>query len=251
MADQLPIRSSNPVLSADTFRGARLRAGEDAMTVSGAVNKSLLSFAILMVAGAYTWNLGIGNPQSQMLMMIGFLGGFAAAIATSFRPTWAPITTPVYAALEGLALGGLSLVFETRFPGIVSQAIFLTFGTLGAMLLAYRAGLLRATPALTRIIMTATMGIALVYLIGFVLSFFGSSIPLIHGSGPIGIVFSLIVVGVAALNLVLDFDMIERGADSGAPQYMEWYGAFALLVTLVWVYFEILRLLQKLQEERR
>lgn len=251
MADALPIRSTNPVLSSDTFRGARVRTGEEVMTIQGTVNKSLLAFAILLAAAGYAWNLGPTNPSLSMLMMVGVLGGLGAAIATSVRPTWAPISVPIYAALEGLALGGISVVIEQRFPGIVSQAVFLTFGTLGAMLLGYRSGLLRATPAVQRVIMTATMGIALVYLINLVMSFFGSSLPLIHSSGPIGIGFSLIVVGVAAFNLVLDFDLIERGAERGAPQYMEWYGAFALLVTLVWLYLEILRLLQKLQEQRR
>jgi len=172
------------------------------------------------------------------------------AIATVFKKTWAPVTTPAYAVLEGLALGGISLGFEARYPGLVSQAVFLTFGTLGALLMAYRSGLVKATENFKLGIFAATGGIALVYLVSMVLGIFGKSIPMIHSSGTVGIVFSLVVVGVAALNLVLDFDFIEQGAAQGAPKYMEWYGAFGLLVTLVWLYLELLRLLSKLQDRR-
>jgi uncharacterized YccA/Bax inhibitor family protein len=182
--------------------------------------------------------------------MVGVIGGLIAAMVTIFKKEWAATTTPIYAGLEGLALGGISAVFEARFPGLVSQAVFLTFGTLGALLLAYRSGLIRATENFKLGVFAATGGIAVIYLINFVMSFFGSSIPMIHSSGTVGIVFSVIVVGVAALNLVLDFDFIEQGAKRGAPKYMEWYGAFGLLVTLVWLYLEILRLLAKLQERR-
>ena len=178
------------------------------------------------------------------------IGGFIVAIATSFKKTWAPITTPVYAALEGVALGGISVIFESQYPGIVSQAVFLTFGTLAALLLAYRSGLVRATENFKLGIFAATGGIALLYLASFVLGFFGMSVPLIHSSGTWGILFSLFVVVIAALNLVLDFDFIETGVERGAPKYMEWYGAFGLLVTLVWLYLEILRLLAKLQSRR-
>ena len=250
MATPLAIRSGNPALSDATFQRSAVRIGEPTMTIQGTVQKTFLALAILVVAAAYTWNLGLGNPRAGGMMMLGVLGGLAAAIATTFRPTWAPITTPIYAALEGFALGGISLTFEARYPGLVAQAVFLTFGTLGALLLAYRSGVIRATENLKLGIFAATGGIALLYLVGFVLSFFGIGIPLIHSSGPIGIAFSLVVVGVAALNLVLDFDFIEHGAARGAPQHMEWYGAFGLLVTLVWLYLEMLRLLSKLQERR-
>ena len=248
MSQPMPMRSGNPVLSDDTFRGTRAAYGEEAMTLQGTVNKTALALAVLMAAAAYTWNLGRTDPRVAVLLMVGVFGGFVMALATSFRPPWAPITTPIYAAFEGLALGGISVTFETRYPGVVSQAVFLTFGTLGALLLAYRSGLIKATENFKLGVFAATGGIMLVYLIGFVMSLFGASIPLIHGSGTLGIVFSLIVVGVAALNLVLDFDFIERGAASRSPKYMEWYGAFALLVTLVWLYLEMLRLLSKLQE---
>jgi uncharacterized YccA/Bax inhibitor family protein len=185
-----------------------------------------------------------------MLTMVGVLGGFGAAIATAFRPTWAPITTPIYAALEGLALGAISLVFETRYPGIAGQAVFLTFGTLGALLVAYRSGVVRATEKFKLGVLAATGGIALLYFVDIVMGFFGTSIPMIHGATPLGIGFSVVVVVIAALNLVLDFDLIESGAARGAPKYFEWYGAFALLVTLVWLYLELIRLLSKLNERR-
>ena len=160
------------------------------------------------------------------------------------------MTAPIYAALEGLALGGISAVFESRYPGIVSQAVFLTFGTLAALLIAYRSGWIKATENFKLGVVAATGGIFFVYLISFVLSFFGVSIPLIHGSGVFGILFSLFVVVIAALNLVLDFDFIEQGAEQGAPKYMEWFAAFGLMVTLIWLYLEVLRLLSKLQQRR-
>lgn len=250
MNGHLSLRSGNPALTAGTFDAPRPITGDDAMTVNGVVNKTAISLVILFATASYTWSLGPQSPQVTTWMMVGFLGGFVLAIATVFKKTWAPVTTPAYAALEGLALGGISVIFESRYPGIASQAIFLTFGTLGALLLAYRSGWIRATENFKLGIFAATGGIALVYLVGFVLSFFGSGIPLIHGSGTVGILFSLFVVTIAALNLVLDFDFIEEGAERGAPKYLEWYAAFGLLVTLVWLYLEILRLLAKLQERR-
>jgi uncharacterized YccA/Bax inhibitor family protein len=252
MASALAIRSSNPALGADTFRAstfANRASGSDVMTIGGTVNKTGIALVVLMATAAWTWNLGrSGNPAVGGLTMVGVIGGFIAAIVTTFKKTWAPATTPVYAAFEGLALGGISVAFETRYPGLVGQAVFLTFGTLGALLLAYRSGLVKATENFKLGVFAATGGIALVYFVGFIMSFFGSGIPLIHGGGMVGIGFSLFVVGIAALNLVLDFDFIEQGAAAGAPKYMEWYGAFGLLVTLVWLYLEILRLLSKLQQ---
>jgi uncharacterized YccA/Bax inhibitor family protein len=250
MANPIAMRSGNPALTADTFRGSRAGVGEDAMTIQGTVNKTALALVILMAAASYTWNLGVDDPRIPAFTMVGVIGGLIVALVTVFKKEWAATTTPIYAGLEGLALGGISAVFESRYPGIVSQAVFLTFGTLGGLLLAYRSGFIKATENFKLGVFAATGGIALVYLIGFVMSLFGSGIPMIHSSGTVGIVFSVIVVGVAALNLVLDFDFIEHGAEHGAPKYMEWYGAFGLLVTLVWLYLEILRLLSKLQERR-
>lgn len=250
MANHLAMRSGNPALTADTFRGTRAGFGADTMTIQGTVNKTALALVILMATASYTWNLGVADPRVPAFTMVGLIGGLVLAMVTIFKKEWAATTTPMYAALEGLALGGISATFEARYPGLVSQAVFLTFGTLGALLLAYRSGVIKATENFKLGIFAATGGIAIVYLVNFVMSFFGSGIPMIHGSGTVGIAFSVIVVGVAALNLVLDFDFIEQGAESNAPKYMEWYGAFGLLVTLVWLYLEILRLLSKLQERR-
>ncbi len=245
MAGHLALRSANPALRADTFARVRAGAGEGAMTIGGTVNKTALGLLILMITASWTWNNA--GPGMTGLVLLGVFGGLVVAVVTVFKKTWAPITTPLYAALEGLALGGISLGFEQRYPGIVSQAVFLTFGTLGALLLAYRSGLIKATENFKLGIAAATGGIFILYMLSFVLGFFGVSIPLIHSSGTWGILFSVFVVVIAALNLVLDFDFIEEGAERGAPKYMEWYGAFGLLVTLVWLYLEILRLLAKLQ----
>jgi uncharacterized YccA/Bax inhibitor family protein len=250
MASTAPMRSGNPALHADTFSRAPAMPGAEQMTLGGTVNKTALSLFILLIAASYIWNRGAADPALPVWILGSVIGGLIVAIATSFKKTWAPITTPVYAALEGVALGGISVIFESQYPGIVSQAVFLTFGTLAALLLAYRSGLVRATENFKLGIFAATGGIALLYLASFVLGFFGISVPLIHSSGTWGILFSMFVVVIAALNLVLDFDFIETGVERGAPKYMEWYGAFGLLVTLVWLYLEILRLLAKLQSRR-
>ena len=184
------------------------------------------------------------------LMMLGVFGGFIVAMVLCFKQTWAPVLAPVYAVLEGLFLGGISAVFAARFGGIVFQAVAMTFGTLFALLAAYQSGYIRATEKFKLGVIAATGGIAVVYLVSMVLGFFGVQIPGIFGSGAVGIGFSVVVVVIAALNLVLDFDLIERGAQAGAPKYMEWYGAFSLMVTLVWLYLEILRLLAKLKDNR-
>lgn len=256
----LAMRSANPALGAETFRNPSItRTGpSDVMTVQGTVNKTAISLMILMATAAYTWNKAmtgmLGTEVDLSLVapytMVGVIGGFIVAMVTIFKKEWSPVTAPAYAALEGLALGGISVVFQAQYPGIVSQAVFLTFGTLGALLMAYRSGMIQVTDNFRLGVVAATGGIALVYLISFVMSFFGSSIPLIHSSSMFGIGFSLVVVGIASMNLVLDFDFIEQGAEQGAPRYMEWYGAFGLMVTLVWLYLEILRLLSKLQERR-
>jgi uncharacterized YccA/Bax inhibitor family protein len=217
------------------------------MTITGTVNKTAMSLIVLLVAAMFVWDKGAQGQLPMFWVWGGVIGGFAVAMVTTFKPVWAPYTTPLYAALEGLALGGISYVFEQMYPGIVAQAVFLTFGTLGALLFAYRSGIIRATENFKLGVFAATGGIGLVYLLSFVLGFFGISVPLIHSSGTFGILFSVFVVVIAALNLVLDFDFIEQGAERGAPKYMEWYGAFGLLVTLVWLYLEILRLLAKLQ----
>lgn len=245
------MRSSNPTLQENTFADLRSKGADHAMTVSGTVGKSIVLLLLLLLTSGWTWmrfvNSG-GNPESVTTMIwVGALGGFGVAIVTIFKKEWAAFTAPAYALLEGLFVGGLSSMMELQFPGIVIQAAMLTFGTLGAMLLAYQAGLVRATEKFKLGLFAATGGIAIVYFISIVLSFFGISVPFIFGSGLTGILFSLFVVVIAALNLVIDFDFIEKGAQYRVPKYMEWYGAFALMVTLIWLYIEFLRLLAKVR----
>ena len=248
------MRSSNPALNAKTFTSyARPYAEGETMTIGGTVNRTGFLLVLCLLPAAWVWQkfFASQNPEVVYPYLIGgALGGFVAALVTIFKKDWAPVTAPIYAILEGLFLGGLSAIFEARFPGIVIQAVGLTFGTLFALLMAYKSGVIKATENFKLGVVAATGGIALVYLAGFVLGFFGVSIPHIHGSGTIGILFSLFVVVIAALNLVLDFDFIENGAAMGAPKFMEWYAAFGLLVTLIWLYLEILRLLAKLRSRR-
>ncbi len=244
------MRTSNPALSSDAFRTGEATFGES-MTVSGTVNKTGILLILCVATAAWTWNRFFNAPPEEAMqtmgpaLAIGGIGGFIVAIVTIFKKEWAGITAPIYALLEGLVLGGISAMLETRYHGIAIQAVSLTFGTLLIMLLAYRSGLIKVTERLRLGIVAATGGIAVFYFLQFILGFFGVHFTAINGSSPIGIGFSLIVVAVAALNLVLDFDLIENGARVGAPKYMEWYGAFALMVTLIWLYFEILRLLSK------
>ena len=246
MAHHLSMRSGNPALSSKTFINTT-NVGVKKMTIEGTVNKTAMSLLLLLATASYTWM----NP-SPGLMMLGFIGGFIMAIVTIFKKTWAPYTVSGYALLEGLALGGISRIFETQYPGIASQAIFLTFGILGALLLAYKTGVIRPTENFKLGVFAATGGIAIMYLISFFMSFFGSGMSIMNpdNASMLSIGFSLFVVVIASLNLVLDFDFIEEGAERGAPKYMEWYGAFGLLVTLIWLYLEILRLLAKLHSRR-
>jgi uncharacterized YccA/Bax inhibitor family protein len=185
---------------------------------------------------------------ASSIMMLGLLGGFVVALVTTFKMSWAPVTSPIYALLEGLALGGISAIFELKYPGIAMEAVALTFGTLFVMLLIYKTGLIKVTQKFRIGVVAATGGIAAFYFLTWVLSFFHITIfSSVYGSGLIGIGFSLFVVAIASLNLVLDFDFIEQGVAAGAPKYMEWYGAFGIIVTLVWLYLEILILLSKLR----
>lgn len=248
------VRTANPALNDGTFEGfTRVRTPGDAMTVSGTVNKTALMLLLLVLSAAWIWSKYYGGQDQQAVMPWvwgGALGGLVVALITIFRKPWAAVTAPLYALLEGLVLGGVSAVLEGRYPGIVIQAVALTFGTLVGLLLAYRSGLIRVTQNFRLGLFAATAGIGLIYLATFVLGLFGVRMPYIHESGLVGIAFSLFVVVVAALNLVLDFDFIEHGAESGAPGYMEWYAAFGLMVTLIWLYMEILRLLAKSRSRR-
>ncbi len=245
------MRTANPALSSTTFSGlGRVARSEESMSIQGATNKTLLLLLCVCLTAGWTWSIFFksGNPAAVMpLVLVGAIGGFILALVTIFKPVWAGITAPIYALLEGLVIGGISSFAEAQFPGIVIQAVGLTFGTCLALLLAYKSRLIQATEGFKRGIVAATGGIVLFYIISLLLGLFGVRIPLVFGSGPVGIIFSLLVVTIAALNLVLDFDFIEQGSLQGAPKYMEWYGAFALMVTLIWLYLEILRLLMKLR----
>jgi uncharacterized YccA/Bax inhibitor family protein len=241
------MRTSNPALNAKTFERFGPGVQGAGMTVEGTVHRAAFLLLIVMATATWTWiETFIGTP-TQGYLIGGFIGGFVVGLITIFKPTLAPITAPIYAALEGLALGAISAYFEARYPGIVIQAVALTFGTLVALLLAYRSGLIPVTENFKLGICAATGGIAIFYLVAIGMSFFGVRIPFLHEGSLLGIGFSVFVVVIAALNLVLDFDFIEKGAEQGAPKFMEWYAAFGLMVTLIWLYLEILRLLSKLR----
>lgn len=243
------IRSTNPVLKESAFTG-QLIAG-DAMTIQGTVNKTGLLLLFAVVAAAWTWGLSNSeNPAAASPWMLGgAFGGFIVAIVTVFKKNWAPISAPIYAALQGLFLGGISAFFQHAYPGIAIQAISLTFAVMFVMLLAYKAGIVRATRGFKLGVIAATGGIMLVYVANMVMGlFFHRPISVLYSSTPLGIGISVVIVIVAALNLIIDFDMIENAARMGAPKYMEWYGAFGLMITLVWLYLEILRLLSKVRQ---
>lgn len=250
------MRSGNPALKESTFldlgSGAVVSRDGEAMTLNGTVNKTGFLLLLTVLTAAFAWGQAL-TPQGELApgfavyVWGGAIGGFVIALVTVFKKTWAPVTAPLYALVEGFFLGAISAMYNHLYEGIVLQAVMLTFGTLFALLFAYRTGLIKATENFKLGVVAATGGIMLVYLATIVLSFFNINIPLIHESGLIGIGFSLFVIVIAALNLVLDFDFIETGVEQGAPKYMEWYGAFGLIVTLIWLYIEFLRLLSKLQ----
>jgi uncharacterized YccA/Bax inhibitor family protein len=252
------MRTANPALNKKTFVNLGYAEGTSQMTLQGTVNKTLIMMALLLIAAIFTWRMffssadQVEGSRAVMPWMIGgVIGGLIVGLITIFKKTAAPITAPIYAILEGLFLGALSSFMEAQFPGIVIQAVALTFGTLFALLFLYKSRIIKPTENFKLGVVAATGGIFLVYLVTMILRLFGVGyISFIHGSGTLGILFSLFVVVIAALNLVLDFDFIETGSTQGAPKYMEWYGAFGLMVTLVWLYIEILRLLAKLQNRR-
>jgi uncharacterized YccA/Bax inhibitor family protein len=251
------MRSGNPALSESTFldlaSGSVVTSPDQVMTINGTVNKTGVLLLLTVLTAAFAWSQAVGAdgqiaPGAMIYAIGGAIGGLVLALVTVFKKEWSPVTAPMYALVEGFFLGAISAVFEARFPGIVFQAVLLTFGTLFALLAAYRSGLIKVTENFKLGVVAATGGIALLYLASFVLGFFNINVPVIHEASWLGIAFSLFVVVVAALNLVLDFDFIENGAAARAPKYMEWYGAFGLMVTLVWLYVEFLRLLSKLQQ---
>ena len=240
-------RSGNPALTSEVFNKSITSQGE-VMTLQGTVNKTIFSLFLLIAAGSFTF-----SAAYSWLIWPGFIGGFIVALITIFKKEWAPVTVPIYAVLEGLALGGISFIYQEAFyPGIVSQAILLTVSIFVALLFAYKTRIIKPTENFKLGVFAATGGIFLVYAVSWIMALFGASMPIMDPSNAslLSIGFSLFVVVIAALNLVLDFDFIEEGAERGAPKYMEWYGVFGLLVTLVWLYLEILRLLAKLQNRR-
>jgi len=245
---RLSYRSGNPALNKSSFdsfsrtsRGAEIN---EVMTIKGTVDKTAIGLFLLIFSGYYSF-----APGMTYLIPVGVFGGLIVAIITIFKKEWSPITVPIYAILEGLAMGSISYMFNQAYEGIVMQAIGLTLGILASLLLAYRSGMIKATENFKLGVVAATGGIFLVYMASFVMSFFGASISVLDptNSSLMSIGFSLFIVVIASLNLVLDFDFIEEGAKKGAPKYMEWYGAFGLLVTLIWLYLEILKLLSKLR----
>lgn len=250
------MRTSNPALNENVFSGVGAIPSGEVMTIEGTVNKVGISLFLTILAACYGWmkvvpaDLATGGASWQPILIISMLVGIGIAIALYFSPKMSPYLTPAYAITEGFLLGVISAITNSFYPGIVFQAVGLTFAVLFAMLMAYKSGLIRVTDRFRKVLFAATGGILLFYLASMGLSFFGINGPtsFLAGNSMMSIGFSLFVVGIASFNLTLDFDFIENAAASGrAPKYMEWYGAFGLLVTLVWLYFEILRLLMKLQ----
>ncbi|MEP6684269.1 MAG: Bax inhibitor-1/YccA family protein, partial [Parafilimonas sp.] len=244
-------QSSNPTLSQKIFSRSITQDEAGTMTVRGTMAKFGFLLFMVLAGAAYTWYLYYNNqPQTMMtLMWVGLIGGLISVLAISFKPTLAPYLSPAYGILEGFALGAFSAIlndaFKEKYPGLVIQAVGLTFGVAIAMFLLYNFRVIKATQRFKSIIFSATAGIAIFYVLTLVLGMFHVNIPFMYDSSALGIGLSLFIVAIAALNLIIDFDMIEKGADMGAPKFMEWYGAFGLLVTMVWLYVEILRLLSR------
>ena len=242
------MRSSNPVLTGRIYeKTGSVVSGTNAMTIHGTINKIGLMLLLVIASAAYTWKMVLGaDPGGAGTMaIIGAIGGFIMAMVTVFRPKSSPVTAPVYAILEGLFLGAISAVINAAYPGVAFQAVLLTIGTLFTMLFLYRSGRIRATPRFRRGVLMATGAVFFAYLISWIMSLFGMPMGFIHSAGPIGIVINLVIIVIAALNLIMDFDFIEKGSQMAAPRYMEWYGAFGLMVTLIWLYIEFLRLLAR------
>lgn len=243
------MRRANPALKKGFEKAKYNYDATERMTLQGTVNKTFILLTLIMATALYSWKVAKAGNEGLLIssLMVGSIGGLIFALITIFKPKAAPITAPIYALLEGLVLGGISALYETQKQGIVINAVVLTFGILITLIFLYKTNVIRVTENFRLGVVAATGGIFIVYLLNFILGFFGIQVPFIHSSGLMGIGISLLIVVIASLNLVLDFDFIERGVEAGAPEYMEWYGAFGLMVTLIWLYMEILRLLSKLR----
>ena len=242
--------TSNPALNANTFE-RRFPSASEGMTLQGTVNKTGVLLLCASASAAWTWWLSrTDSPAVALCLWGGVIGGLVFAIATIFKKEWAPVTAPIYALCEGLALGGISAALNQAYPGIALQAFGLTVAVTAVMLLLFTSGAIQATPRFTVGVIAATGGIFLFYLVDFVMGFFGHHVSLLYSNGPWGIAFSAFIVIVAALNLILDFDLVQTGVRAGAASYMEWYSAFGIIVTLVWMYIEILNLLSQVRGQR-
>ncbi|MDB5203196.1 MAG: Bax inhibitor/YccA family protein [Ferruginibacter sp.] len=252
------LKSGNPALSEKKFSSTILSDVVDfsnAMTVRGTLQKFGFLFLMLLGTSFYSWKEFSDGGNVTPLILTGAIGGLVVAIVLAFKKEWSPYLAPLYALLEGLFIGAVSAMYNGLFaekaPNIVMTAVGLTFGVGVAMYLLYSFRIIRATEKFKSVVMTATVGIAIFYVIVFVMRMMGfDNMTFLHEGSMFGILFSLFVVTIASLNLIMDFDMIEKGAEMGAPKYMEWYGAFGLMVTFVWLYLEILRLLSKLNSSR-
>jgi uncharacterized YccA/Bax inhibitor family protein len=242
-------KSGNPTLQEKMFQNTISIPGGDTMTQRGALNKFFFLFLMVMASASFTWSAFYQGKDVMPWMIGGAIGGFVVALIIVFKKEWSPYLAPAYGLLEGVFVGGISAIYNNAFqkvaPGIVMQAVGLTFGVVIAMYLLYQFRIIKATERFKSIVFTATAGVAIFYLIAMVLRMFGVDMPFIHEGSNLGILFSLVIVVIAAMNLIMDFDMIDQGAAAGAPKYMEWYCAFGLMVTIVWLYIEILRLLSK------
>lgn len=240
---------SNPVFNQNVMQGERVLDSEP-MTVNGAINKTFILFAILLAASFVVWNAFFSGFVDKVMMLstFGFVTSIISFIVIMFNKNALKIAAPVYAASEGLVLGGISAMFETKYPGIAIQAIVMTFAALFSLLVLYRAGVIKCTEKFRSVIFISTLSVAGVYIIDFIGSFFGMHVPGLTSSSTLGIGISLLVVVIAALNLIIDFDFIEQGAQKMIAKNYEWYGAFGLMVTLVWLYLEILNLLAKMRD---
>lgn len=243
-------KSTNPVLNVNRFEKAEAfsKAESGVMTINGTINKTLMLFALLLVTGIFSWKSVLANPGSfGMYVGIGAIGGLVVAFVTIFNQRLAPYTAPIYALLEGLFIGAISAFYSTIYSGIVIKAVGLTLSVLAIMLLAYKSGYVRATPKFKRIMIIAIGGVMFFYILNFIFSMMGGGVSLFN-LGWMGVGIQLVIVGIASLSLILDFDNIENGAKAGLPKYAEWYAGFGLMVTLVWLYLEILRLLALLSD---